>query len=154
MKRKILMIILCGFMILGSATGCGNKTKSDSSSDKPNKTDKVERKYAIGDKVYFNPETAKKCNMSDVEYSLEDLDKGREEVNVKSGCMRWYVINNEDNKLDLILDHRTTFETNYSNLSSGICDCVCLFLWDIMPEDQFNHTLAGQGKISTILCPC
>ena len=117
--KKAFGLILCGVMLV-SITGCGNNQQNSNPSSSDN-LEEQEINYKIGGAIYFNPETASSCQKQDVEYSIDDLDKGREEENTKTGCMRWYVIDNSDTEtLDLILDHRTTYYTVYSDIESKL----------------------------------
>ena len=55
--------------------------------------------YANGTVVYYNPETNKKCSGSEAVST----------TGTKTGCMRWYIFNDEGNDtVNLLLDHNTT----------------------------------------------
>ena len=90
--KKIFGLILCGILLFG-ITGCGDKQQD--SIKENNKAENVS--YKVGDAIYFNPETGKTCTEDKVESS-----------NIKNGCMKWYVISQSSDKIDLILDHNTT----------------------------------------------
>ena len=120
MKKKISFCLLCGVLLLG-VTGCGNNDTSSLSNDNNDNSTTNKVNYEIGQAIYFNPESNISCKATDVEYNIDDLDKGREEETVKSGCMRWYIIDNSnDDTLNLILDHRTTYSVAYSNIESKL----------------------------------
>ena len=51
--------------------------------------------YSVGDAVYYNPVSGTSCD----DYSVS---------NIKAGCMKWYVISNNGETVDMILDHNTT----------------------------------------------
>ena len=56
------------------------------------------KEYENGEIVYYNPETKKKC------------EKANSTTGTKSGCMKWYVFNDdgENAAVNVILDHNTT----------------------------------------------
>ena len=73
--------------------------------------------FKNGTPIYFNPETGSFCKAS------EAVSKN----NTKTGCMKWYVFNDEEEKdtIDMILDHNTTVaaywkgKNNYTNYTDG-----------------------------------
>lgn len=118
--KKTLIFVLCGIMLFG-VTACGNEEQTKIKNDNKSETKNVS--YEIGQAIYFNPETTTSCKEQDVEYNMDDLDKGREEETVKNGCMRWYIIDNSnDDTLDLILDHRTSYYSAYPDIENKLND--------------------------------
>ena len=75
-----------------------------------------------GTPIYLNPETGKFCKSSEA----------ISETGVKTGCMKWYVFNDSDDRdtIDMILDHNTTGatywkqDTNYSTGLSNILEAL------------------------------
>ena len=64
--------------------------------------------YANGTVVYYNPETNKKCTSAEVVST----------TGTKTGCMKWYIFNDEGNDtVNLLLDHNTTAKVAWA--SSG-----------------------------------
>ena len=59
--------------------------------------------YENGTEVYYNPETGQICDDYVADNSLNEN---------KSGCMKWYIFNDEEGKdtVDMILDHNTTYQ--------------------------------------------
>ena len=54
--------------------------------------------------VYFNPETGQVCTEADYNANAQASDTGN-----KSGCMKWYVFNDDGgDTVNLLLDHNTT----------------------------------------------
>ena len=64
--------------------------------------------YTNGTVVYYNPETNKKCSNSEAVST----------IGTKTGCMKWYIFNDEGNDtVNLLLDHNTTAKVAWA--SSG-----------------------------------
>ena len=64
--------------------------------------------YTNGTVVYYNPETNKKCSNSEAVST----------TGTKTGCMKWYIFNDEGNDtVNLLLDHNTTAKVAWA--SSG-----------------------------------
>lgn len=87
--KKVLSLIMCGFLILG-ITGCGNnKTVTDSNSDSPNKSDnKKEEQVSLYDEVIECLHSSKKSyikaylkndNVIEVKYYM-DQRTGNENI--------------------------------------------------------------------------
>lgn len=124
MKNKILSLVIIAILVsmLFILTGCSNN-ENDNGDEKikdSQVTTKSKASFNIGDAVYFNPETGKACTASDVTYDMEALDKEREELTTKTGGMRWYILGSDDKTLTLLLDHRTTYTTKYSEVESQL----------------------------------
>ena len=64
--------------------------------------------YPNGTVIYYNPVTNKTCSDYDDENSINET---------KTGCMKWYAFNDSvnSNKVNLILDHNTTYKTDYNS---------------------------------------
>lgn len=77
------------------------------------KSDTVEKEITVvskGTSVYFNPETGKVCNQTDVVST----------TGTKSGCMKWYIYSDENkNSFNLILDHNTTAHISWNSTGSN-----------------------------------
>ncbi len=88
---------ISGYCIEVSSNGTITSTKTNESEctiDIPQVTT-----YANGTVVYYNPETNKKCSGSEAVST----------TGTKTGCMRWYIFNDEGNDtVNLLLDHNTT----------------------------------------------
>lgn len=82
MRRIIILLI--GLLCF---TGCGSKGLLNG-----NKT------YDIGTEIFFNPEENSICLEDEVD----------ENVLGRKGCMRWYVISDDGDSVNLILEHNTT----------------------------------------------
>ena len=76
------------------------QTKSETTEDTENY-----KFYENGTAIYYNPETGKKCESSEVETPSK--------TGTKSGCMKWYVFNDKKGNatVNVILDHNTTADT-------------------------------------------
>ena len=63
--------------------------------------------YANGTAIYYNPETNKKCNESEVVST----------TGTKTGCMKWYTFNDDKSSstVNLILDHNTTTAISWAS---------------------------------------
>ena len=57
--------------------------------------------YSVGDAVYYNPVSGTSCDDYVADNSLNQN---------KSGCMKWYVINDGGGTINLLLDHNTTYK--------------------------------------------
>ena len=79
-------------------------------------TDEIIKTYKIGDMVYYNPETGEKdCSNYTKSNSLNEN---------KIGCMKWYVIANNDETLNLILDHNTTYNVAWNSSGNNSAGAV------------------------------
>lgn len=67
--------------------------------------------YNLGKEVYFNPVTGGTCT----EYVEQNSVTG-----TKEGCMKWYIYNIDDNKVDMILDHNTTSLVSYNQINQTL----------------------------------
>lgn len=98
--------------------------------------------FKNGTPIYFNPETGKFCKASD----------SRSETGVKTGCMKWYIFNDEEDKnyIDMILDHNTTGATYWNTTDHYITGPVEAYQqliidtssWEGVPTrtDSYNYT--------------
>lgn len=119
--KKISILVLC--VLLLGVTGCAEKNaKDDKSKEKTPSNTNVQVSYETGNAVYFNPETSTTCKKEEVGYNLEELDKKRSEPLTNSGCMRWYILNEdkENKKINLLLDHRTTYVISYPEIETKL----------------------------------
>lgn len=76
--------------------------------------------YLDGTVIYYNPETNRKCSVTDYNENINASDVG-----TKTGCMKWYTFNDEnlsDTTVNLILDHNTTVSVafNSKNISTSM----------------------------------
>lgn len=62
----------------------------------------------VGDIIYFNPNLNKLC----------DKKEANSTSLVKEGCMKFYVININEDSFDVILNHNTTAFVNYNNINN------------------------------------
>ncbi len=88
------------------ATTSGNKVSNTWCTD----TYRVKKEnYEVGDAIYYNPVDNKICLESDYQ-SDNSLNyyKGEADSGNGEGCMKWYVIANNENDINLLLDHNTT----------------------------------------------
>ena len=93
---------------------------------------------SIGTPVYFNPETALLCNKNEV----------NENVNNKTGCMKWYVYKkNDDNTHQLILSHNTTDLTKW-NESGKNSDGMTTILTSLENDTQSWKTSLNPDLIT------
>ncbi len=60
----------------------------------------IEKSYSVGDVVYYNPNK----NVIDCTNYIESKSLNEN----KTGCMKWYVINDKGSTMDVLLDHNTT----------------------------------------------
>ena len=95
-----------GYCVEVKSDGSSTSTKtneSDCNVDIPQVTT-----YTNGTVVYYNPETNKKCTSAEVVST----------TGTKTGCMKWYIFNDEGNDtVNLLLDHNTTAKVAWA--SSG-----------------------------------
>ena len=68
--------------------------------------------YPNGTAIYYNPVTNKICSDYEEENSLNEN---------KTGCMKWYIFNDNinSNKVNMILDHNTTYHIAYNSTGSN-----------------------------------
>jgi len=114
-NKKTLMAALCLIIAL-AGIGCGifftGCTKKDNPQNIPGQTpNEGEQKVSDfpemapnGYVVYFNPVTGKVCTEEDYNANI-----GASNTGTKSGCMKWYVFNDDGgDTVNLLLDHNTT----------------------------------------------
>lgn len=81
---------------------------------KVEKTEKITKKYPIGDIVYLDPETGKTCSKEEVKSNF--TEEGWP-THIKAGCMKWYVISDESDKISMILDHNTYSYVDWASVN-------------------------------------
>ena len=59
--------------------------------------------FKVGDEVYYNPVDDIKCTKQEVEDNIATNGL----LELKTGCMKWYIISIENNRITMILDHNT-----------------------------------------------
>ena len=66
--------------------------------------------YTNGTEIYYNPETGKKCTTA------------VSTPGTKSGCMKWYVFNDDDKSstVNVILDHNTTANVAWNSTADAL----------------------------------
>ena len=71
------------------------------------------KEYENGEIVYYNPGTKKKC---------EDYVAKNSTTGIKSGCMKWYVFNDDGENADVnvILDHNTTTNVAWNSTKTTL----------------------------------
>lgn len=71
----------------------------------------VQENYTNGTVVYYNPETNSKCS----NYTTANSATG-----VKTGCMKWYIFNDDgSDTINLLLDHNTTASVAWNSTGSS-----------------------------------
>ena len=89
-------------IIFGQVTE--NSNKDDTSTGKG-----IEKTYSVGELVYYNPvNNIINCKTYKAKYSYSEN---------KTGCMKWYVIADNNSTINLLLDHNTTYSVAWN--SSG-----------------------------------
>ncbi len=90
--------------------------KVDTDKIKVTKGNVIYDTFSNGDIVYFNPETATECTVTD--YTTNVISSKTENI---SGCMKWYAFGDAGSSskfINLLLDHNTTAITPWN--TSGI----------------------------------
>lgn len=111
----------------------------------------VMKAYDVGEPIYYNPETNRKCNEGEVN-TTEDA---------KTGCLKWYVIVVEDTvantSVDAILDHNTTKNIAWSSSSydnQGMKEAAITLQQDTMTWDadikQSVRLITGQEIVDIV----
>ena len=62
--------------------------------------------YSVGDAVYYNPETGTSC---------DNYTSSQSTGTAKTGCLKWYIINDGGATIDVLLDHNTTYNVKWNN---------------------------------------
>lgn len=133
---ELPMITREGYKLLGWYNSSGTKvTSSTIVTDNANLTAKWGvNPYENGTIVYFNVTTGTKCT----NYTEAQSNSG-----VNSGCMKWYVFNDDGSEtINLILDHNTTEEVVWNSsgrTTSGPSEILTLLKYD---------TSAWQGTLT------
>jgi type IV pilus assembly protein PilA len=110
------IITISGGKVTDYVLGIGNYVVINGETTKVSNTKKYENGYV----VYYNPTTKEVC---------DDYQESNSSTGNKEGCMKWYVINDEEGNstVNLILDHNTTdavaWNSSYSN-ESGMDDIL------------------------------
>lgn len=110
--------IVCNPSLNGYIEKCKNKSKAIKESESISSSNEVLKdnsikSYKTGttaevDIIYFNPVSGEKC----------DVTQSDSTPNTKTGCMKWYVIENSDetkNTVTIMLDHNTTEHVAYNS---------------------------------------
>ncbi len=80
----------------------------------------VDSNPTVGQAIYYNPVDNKICSESkyNTSYSLNEY-KGESDQGNGEGCMKWYIIGRNDNNVNLILDHNTTYKVAWNSSGSN-----------------------------------
>lgn len=97
-------------------------------------------KYENGEIIYFDPIKNQICN----NYSIDNSKLG-----FKEGCMKWYVVKDNNSKLNLLLDHNISTNINYISLEDYINDGGTLSTWGTGNNTHGPITLNKQLKEDT-----
>ena len=98
-------------------------------------------KHSVGDVVYYNPVS----NEMDCSGYTETNSQNEN----KTGCMKWYVINDKGSTMDVILDHNTTYlvawndGTTASNTSNEEDEIIARQV-----EDTTNTPVTANAKLA------
>ncbi len=99
MKRKIIMILLCGVLLVGM-TGCGSKNSENSGETKNAPKNSLATKVKIGDYVAYN--TGEKNTYTS---KAEKTGYSKDQVFETTGNEKWRVLNIlDDGSVELILE--------------------------------------------------
>lgn len=110
-------------------------------------------KYNNGTLVYFNPDTGKRCSAKDYENNLANYDTTntlsdgtKSPTGLKSGCMKWFVFNDDvaSDSLTMILDHNTSGNVAWSTNGSTMKEVVERLKLD---TDSWSETITLNKKI-------
>ena len=66
--------------------------------------------YLVGDAVYYNPVSGTSC---------DDYTSSQSTGTAKTGCLKWYVINDGGETIDVLLDHNTTYSVAWNSSGSN-----------------------------------
>ena len=104
------------------------------------RTSKSTKTYKEGEVVYFNVDKGGKC---------DNYTEAQSAAGVKSGCMKFYVLNVYDDSLDLILDHNVHNETNWEinggNTSTLLYASTYKWKGTITPKNYTATSYDGQS---------
>lgn len=130
MKKKIfftfiILFLMCSFVNVSAINNYVSYNDYASYNDKDNnkndnKGNSNDSTYTgnnkLGKKVYYNPVLNTMCSEADykVENSLTGYNGVTKKTDEQNSCMKWYIINYDNNSVDLILDHNTTSAVAYS----------------------------------------
>ncbi len=108
--------------------------------------------YLDGTVIYYNPETNRKCSVTDYNENINASNVGN-----KTGCMKWYTFNDEnlsDTTVNLILDHNTTVSVafNSKNISTSMKEVTASLVSDTSTWDKsLNARLIKATEIAQIV---
>ena len=138
-------IVMNGYVITkGSET-----VKGTTAADQPNEgtsgptMDKATSTDTHKGIIYLDPtDLAKTCTKETVEQNVNEYETPTE---IKTGCMKWYVFNDEEDSYTMILDHNTTARIKWnddninvayeeSNLYAVVQDLKTTSGWEVSPR--------------------
>ncbi len=104
----------------------------------------IKKSYSVGDVVYYNP------NKNVIDCTNYTESKSLNEN--KTGCMKWYVINDKGSTMDVLLDHNTTskvawYDGNTTQSSSSKNDLIALPMGRI-DGDNTKGPLTANAKLA------
>lgn len=113
MKRKILMFLICGVMVLGLTTGCGSKDSKGGSSSNGNITFDYSKMNTTSNNIGKNVEVKTILNEDIKPSSYEGVQftgntNNLAEANVNVGNLNWVVLAEDDNNYLLTTVKPTT----------------------------------------------
>ncbi len=74
-------------------------------------TDEIIKTYDVSNAVYYNPVSN--------ELNCKDYVETNSQNENKTGCMKWYVIESNDETMNLLLDHNTTYKVAWNSSGSN-----------------------------------
>lgn len=131
MKRKIIMILLCGVLLVG-ITGCGSKNSENSGETKNAQKNSLATKVKIGDYVAYN--TGEKNTYTS---KADKTGYSKDQVFETTGEEKWRVLNIlDDGTIELILEGSVGTKYDKGLYLSGL--------------DGYNNAIEELNNISKI----
>ena len=115
--------------------------------------------YKVGTAIYYNPVSNTKCTKSQVNTNYTQNGNNGIPTEIKTGCMKWYVIHDDGDMVSVISDHNTTAIVKWnetenknvdytnSNVKTEVDKLVSVSNWQVKPRlitaEEVNTIIGG-----------
>lgn len=150
MKKKILLSLICGVLILSITTGCGKQANSNGSNDKDMQNNSSNKKYEIADDL----KGTLSVNLSTTQYCLSTPDfPGRASTGYKNNGQGYFII------YDQYVDSATEVQYNIDNKdiknSNDVIDVMkpqfianATAVGGLIYADNYDYTITSKENLN------
>ena len=158
MKKDRILFFILGLLVASTTVYAAYKyqagevgyTPSNSNFSVDNVEDAIEELYnngyyKVGTAIYYNPVSNTKCTKAEATTNYTQNGNNGIPTEIKTGCMKWYVIHDDGDMVSVISDHNTTARIKWnddnknvdytnSNLKAEVDKLVSISGWKVTPR--------------------